>query len=44
MGNHEYLQQSYSGLYGCHNIPEYLENDNIKHYIIDKIVHNKVLA
>ena len=42
--NHEYLQQSYSGLYGCHNIPEYLENDNLKHYIIDKIVHNKILA
>ena len=36
--NHEYLQQSYSGLYGCRNITEYLANDNLNNHIIDKIV------
>lgn len=42
--NHEYLQQSYFGLYGCRNIPEYLANDSLKNNIIDKIVNNNFLA
>lgn len=36
--NHEYLQQSYFGMYGCRNIPEYLANEKSSNTIIETIV------
>ena len=36
--NHEYLQQSYFGMYGCRNIPEYLANENSSNTIIESIL------